>query len=81
VVGSSPVEHPHRCLYCDTLWFCHEACVLAGPSVCAGCRERLLRSPETPLRVIPLRHPHVVIDRLAEHVAERLRDSLRRRRR
>ena len=75
------MEHPHRCLYCDALWFCHEECVLAGPSVCAACRERVIRSPDMPRRVIPLRNPHVVIERLAEDVADRLRDSFRRRRR
>lgn len=75
------MEHPHRCLYCETRWSCREECVLAGPSVCADCRERVLQSPELPRRVIPLRNPHVVIDWLAEDVADRLRDRFRRRRR
>ena len=71
-------EHPHRCLYCEALWFCQQECPLVGPSVCDTCRDRIRRTPETPLRVIPLRDPSVLA-RLAENEGKRWRQSFRRR--
>jgi hypothetical protein len=70
------VEHPHHCLYCHTRWFCHEDCVISGPSVCEPCREKLSTSPDMPRRVIELTSASV-LDRLAEREAERLRGRLR----
>jgi hypothetical protein len=72
------VEHRHRCVYCDSLWFCHEDCPFAGLSACADCREKLRQAPGMPRRVIALRARSPVLDRLTEHTAERLRRSLRR---
>ena len=73
------MEHPHRCVYCSSEWFCYEDCPLAGPSACDQCREKLRRSPEIPRRVIALSEGSQVLDRLAEREAERLRQRLRRR--
>jgi hypothetical protein len=73
------VEHSHHCLYCHTRWFCHEDCVLAGPSVCEPCRDKLQVSPDTPRRVVALSDPQVV-DRLIQQETERLRGRLRRHR-
>jgi hypothetical protein len=70
------VEHSHHCLYCYTRWFCHEDCVLAGPSVCEPCRDKLRGSPDMPRRVIALSDPQVV-DRLVQRETERLRGRLR----
>jgi len=73
------VEHRHRCIYCRAAWFRYEDYPVSGASACDDCREKLRTSPDTPRHVIALRDLRV-LDRLAEHVAERLRDSLRRRR-
>jgi hypothetical protein len=73
------VEHRHRCVYCRTLWFCHEDCPLAGASACEECREKIRLSPQTPRRVIPLASGDRVLDRLTEQIAERLRQRLRQR--
>jgi hypothetical protein len=75
------MEHPHRCVYCRSLWFCYEDCPLAGPSACEKCREKLLRSPETPRPVIPIERNSRVLDRLLEYDADRIRENLIRRRR
>jgi hypothetical protein len=72
------VEHSHHCLYCRTRWFCHEDCLLSGPSVCEPCRDKLGESPDMPRRVIELSPGTAVLDRLAEREAERLRGRLRR---
>jgi hypothetical protein len=72
------VEHRHRCVYCQTSWFCHEDCPLAGPAACADCIAKLQRSPDTPRRVIMLPDGSRALDRLAEREAERIRDTLRR---
>jgi len=80
VCGSlARVEHRHRCVYCRTLWFCHEDCPLAGASACEECREKIRLSPQTPRRVIPLASGDRVLDRLTEQIAERLRQRLRQR--
>src|SRR5207237_7659099 len=81
VAGATPwyaraVEHAHRCVHCRVVWLCYDDWPLAGPSACAECREMVLRSPETPWRVVPLRDRRV-FDRLAEHAAERIRELLR----
>jgi hypothetical protein len=73
------MEHEHRCVYCRTLWFCHEDCPVVGPSACEECCEKIRRSPETPRRVVPLGSDDRVLDRLTEHTAERLRQRLRQR--
>lgn len=73
------VEHRHHCVYCQTLWFCHDDCPLAGPSVCAACREKLRRSPDMPRLVIALHDGSEVLARLAEHEGERIRELFRRR--
>jgi hypothetical protein len=52
--------------------------VIAGPSVCEPCRDKLNASPDMPRRVIELSTGTVVLDRLAEREAERLRGRLRR---
>ena len=74
------MEHSHHCLYCRTRWFCHEDCLLPGPSVCEPCRDKLGESPDMPRRVIELSPGTAVLDRLAEREAERLRGRLRRER-
>ena len=80
MVGFLAVEHPHRCVYCANVWFCHEDCPLAGPSVCAECHEKLLVAPpETPLRVIALERGSRVLDCLAEYDAARITRQLKRR--
>ena len=73
------MEHRHGCVYCTTLWFCHEDCPLDGPSVCEDCRAKLLDVPETPHRVVPL-GPRVLA-RLAQYDADRIRQALSRRQR
>jgi hypothetical protein len=73
------VEHPHRCVYCNADWFCFDDCPLAGPAVCDRCREKVRGSPDMPIRVVPL-HDRAVMDHLARHEGERLREALWRRR-
>ena len=71
-------EHPHRCLYCEVMWFCENECPLVGPSVCDGCRDRIRRSPNTPVRVIPITDVSVV-ERLMQAEGKRWRQAFRRR--
>jgi hypothetical protein len=73
MVRFAVMEHRHRCVYCSAAWFCHDDCLLAGPSACEACRDKISRSPGTPRRVIALRSGSRVLDRLAEYEAERLR--------
>jgi hypothetical protein len=76
VLPSPAVEHYHRCLYCSAEWFCHEACVIAGPAVCEPCRAT---RRDAPRRVIPLSSGYWPLDRLADREAERLRNRWRHR--
>jgi hypothetical protein len=71
------LEHPHRCVYCHRLWFCPEACPIAGPSACDDCREKARTAAGTTRRVIALDNVWV-LDCLTEHTAEQLRAALRR---
>jgi hypothetical protein len=73
------VEHKHRCVYCEALWFCHEDCPFDGPSACTSCRDKIRQSPEVPRRVIALDDTRL-LDRLAEREADRVRQMIRRRR-
>jgi hypothetical protein len=77
VVRCAAMEHHHRCVYCATVWFCHEDCVLSGASACEDCREKLRMSPEMQRRVVDLRDRRVM-DRLIEHASENIRKLLRR---
>ena len=71
------MEHRHRCVYCDALWFCYEECALPGPSACDECREKIRRSPDMPRRVIALGTGGRTLDLLTQREAERLRQRLR----